>query len=141
MKVDDSGAGLLHVTAGWVSLEYGRRKSFVPAGALCATRPGIGPGTPYCTDAPEDFQAALNQLDFAGGGAEALTRLLSQSRRRDLLTLWHLLSRLKENDRARIYDRMAVLSAPPNDINRDGILRLDEHMLKRWKDHLEPSFW
>ena len=46
MKVDDSGAGLLRVTLGWVSLDWGGRESLVPAGANCRTRPGSGPGTP-----------------------------------------------------------------------------------------------
>ncbi|MBI3667080.1 MAG: hypothetical protein HY236_12815, partial [Acidobacteria bacterium] len=64
LEVDASGAGLLRVTSGWVGFEREGRESFVPAGALCATRPGIGPGTPYFEDASEKFRAALAKLDF-----------------------------------------------------------------------------
>src|SRR4029077_20628692 len=53
MKTDESGSGLLRVTAGWVALEWKDRESLVPAGASCRTRSGDGPGTPYFNDAPE----------------------------------------------------------------------------------------
>ena len=47
LEVDDHGDGLLHVTSGWVALQLKDRESMVPAGASCATRPGVGPGTPF----------------------------------------------------------------------------------------------
>ena len=53
------GASLLHVTSGWVALQLKDRESMVPAGAACATRPGIGPGTPYFEDASQTFRTAL----------------------------------------------------------------------------------
>jgi len=39
LTVDDSGAGLVTVTFGWVGFEWQGRESFVPAGAVCVTRP------------------------------------------------------------------------------------------------------
>src|SRR6185295_5691826 len=47
LTVDETGAGLLRVSSGWVGLEHGGRESFVPRGAACASRPGHAPGTPY----------------------------------------------------------------------------------------------
>src|ERR1051325_8117244 len=64
LEVDDEGAGLLHVTSGWVALQLKDRESMVPAGATCATRPGVGPGTPYFDDATEVFRRALWRLDL-----------------------------------------------------------------------------
>ncbi len=52
LQVDPSGAGLVRVTAGWVGFEYRGRESFIPEQAVCPTRPGVGPGTPYYEDAP-----------------------------------------------------------------------------------------
>src|SRR6185436_2070098 len=57
LEVDDTGNSLLHVTVGWVSMELNGRESAVPAGAACATRIGVGPGTPYFEDAPENLRS------------------------------------------------------------------------------------
>src|SRR6266403_1896492 len=64
LEVDKAGNSLLRVTLGWVALQLKDRESLVPAGAACATRPGVGPGTPYFEDASEKFRAALSKLDF-----------------------------------------------------------------------------
>jgi len=44
IQADEVGVGVLRVTEGWASLEWGGRESLVPAGALCRTRPSLGPG-------------------------------------------------------------------------------------------------
>src|SRR3989440_12169525 len=133
LEVDDAGRGLLHVTAGYVALEDGARESAVPAGAACLTKPGAGPGTPFFEDAPAAYVAALARYDFAGDRA-ALDTLLDGARPRDTLTLWHLLSRANDTDRARVYERLAALAPPPDGVTREGVLQLDRAMLDAWKD-------
>ncbi len=143
LKVDDAGAGLLRVMTGWVSLEHKGRVSFVPAGAMCATRKGFGPGTPYLADAPEAIRAALARLDFERlspeARAAALGVVLAEARKDDALTLWHLLSRTEGQERSRVYDRLAALAPPPPGVTRDGVLRGDQGMLDQWLDYHEPS--
>ncbi|HEX9761086.1 MAG TPA: hypothetical protein VGA40_09215, partial [Candidatus Acidoferrales bacterium] len=63
LAVDAAGAGFLHVISGWVAFETEGRESFIPEGAMCTTRPGPGPGTPYFEDAPAELIAALESLD------------------------------------------------------------------------------
>ncbi|MDQ3473230.1 MAG: zf-HC2 domain-containing protein [Acidobacteriota bacterium] len=145
LEVDDQGASLLRVTSGWVALQLRDRESVVPAGAACATRPGIGPGTPYFEDASQTFRAALAKLDFDNGTAQAtdnavLKEILSEARVRDTLTLWHLLYRVGGNDRALVYDHLAALTPPPRGVTREGVLQLDEKMLRLWKGHLD-NIW
>ena len=145
LEVDDTGGSLLHVTSGWVALQLKDRESMVPAGAACATRPGIGPGTPYFEDSSEIFRKALAKLDFEPQDTEwskipALDLVVMESRPKDTLTLWHLISRVQGTDRGRVYDRMAQLSPPPAGVTRDGILNLDETMMKLWKESLE-NIW
>lgn len=145
LEVDDEGGSLLRVTSGWVALELKDRESIVPAGAACATRPGIGPGTPYFEDASEIFRKALSHLDFEPHDKEwskipALTLVLMQSRPRDTLTLWHLLSRVDEADRLLVYERLAALALPPEGVTQEGILQLDSQMLKLWQDKLETTW-
>ena len=139
LEVADDGAGLLRVLTGWVGFEYRGNESFVPSGALCATRPGVGPGTPYYEDAPADLVHALGVLDFgpSAARAEALRGALAAARRDDALSLWHLLARRESPDRGLVYDRMAVLVPPPPGVTRDGVIRGDHDMLDRWWEALD----
>lgn len=145
LEVDEAGASLLRVTAGWVALQLRDRESVVPAGAACATRPGIGPGTPYFEDASPSFRTALTRLDFDSSASQAgdnslLKGLLAESRVRDTLTLWHLLYRVNSNDRVLVYERLSTLAPPPEGVTREGVLQLDETMLRLWKGHLD-NIW
>jgi len=124
-------------------LELENRESFVPAGAACETQPSLGPGTPYFEDASNVFRQSLKTVDFdpdANTRSAALVWILDQARPRDTLTLWHLLARVEGEDRARVYDTMAILSPPPPDVTREGILALDQKMLDAWRDSLE-TMW
>lgn len=145
LEVDDAGASLLRVTSGWVALQLRDRESAVPAGAACATRPGIGPGTPYFEDASQTFRTALTKLDFesdVSSGAETspLKQVITESRVRDTLTLWHLLYRVNASDRVLVFERLAALAPPPNGVTREGVLSLDETMLRLWKGELD-NIW
>src|SRR4029077_10748441 len=121
---------------GWVGFKLNGHESFIPAGALCLTRPKIGPGTPYMEDASASFRSALSRFDF-GSPTPAernalLGILLVGARKDDAMTLWHLLSRVSDADRPGVYDRLAELSPPPTGVTREGILRLDRSMLDAW---------
>jgi hypothetical protein len=138
LAVDETGAGLVQVSSGWVGFEHGGRESFVPRGAACATRPGKGPGTPYYEDASAELRRALAEVDFgpADARADALRKVLATARPKDALSLWHLLARLDGADRAAVYDRMAELVAPPDGVTREGVLAGDRQMLDRWWEAL-----
>ena len=140
LHVDDSGAGLLRTTMGWVGFKLNGHESFIPAGAVCATRPKIGPGTPYFEEATPAFRDALARFDFAENTpAERSTLLgiiLVDARKRDALPLWHLLARVSDADRPGVYDRLAALAPPPAGVTREGILRLDRQMLDSWWNSL-----
>jgi len=153
LEVDNDGNSILHVTLGWVSLQLTDRESSVPAGAACAMKRGVGPGTPYFDDASEPFRTALSKFDFADNQSDktaALAVVLSEARPRDVMTLWYLLLRVSAFDRASVYDRMTTLVTPPQDVTREGVLNLNPKMIDRWRAQLsirsEPlcekhSFW
>lgn len=136
LNSDEDGSGLLQVTRGWVSFQWKGLESLVPAGASCRTRPQLGPGIPYFDDAPESLKQALQMFGFEKSGNDALSVILSESRVRDTLTLWHLLSRVEGADRERVYDRIAALTPVPANVTRRQALRLDPETLKRWKEEL-----
>jgi predicted anti-sigma-YlaC factor YlaD len=136
LHTDEAGSGLLQVTKGWVSFQWRGLESLVPAGASCRTRPLVGPGIPYFDDASQSMRQALESFGFEKAGSAALNVILAEARVRDTLTLWHLLSRVEVEDRARVYDRIASLTPVPAGVSRDQALKLDPETLKRWKEEL-----
>src|SRR5256886_2231664 len=94
---------ILRTTMGWVGFKLNGHESFIPAGAVCATRPKIGPGTPYFEEATPAFRDALGRFDSAENtSAERGTLLgiiLADASKNDALTLWHLLARVSDEDR------------------------------------------
>lgn len=136
VTVGTDGAGELRMTSGWAALEFKGRESLVPAGAICRTRPGAGPGTPYFEDAPAALKRAVDDFDAGKDEGTALDVVLNESRIRDTLTLWHLLSRVDGADRVRVYDRITAVVPPPAPVSRDQILALDADALRKWREEL-----
>ena len=136
LSSDEDGSGLLRVTKGWVSFQWNGLESLVPAGASCETRPHAGPGVPYFDDATDAMKHALATLGLEKSEGDRLNVILSESRLRDTLTLWHLLSRVGVVDRARVYDRIAALTPVPAGVTREKALELDPSTLTRWREEL-----
>ena len=140
LQVDEHGEGLLRVTSGWVGLERDGRAVYVPEGAVCPTRHDAGPGTPRYDDAPSGYGEALGLLDFGSPDdarrAAAYELVLGSARRKDAMTLWHLLVSGTPQERGQVYDRLASLAPPPRDVTRDQILAGDRLALERWWDQL-----
>jgi predicted anti-sigma-YlaC factor YlaD len=136
VTVGKDGAGELRMTTGWAALEFKGRQSLVPAGAICRTKPGAGPGTPYFEDASSALKGAVDGFDTGTDAGRALDVILNEARIRDTLTLWHLLSRVSAADRVRVYERIAAFVPPPAPLQRDQILALDADALRKWREEL-----
>ena len=144
IEVNRDGIGRLNVESGWVAFELNGRESFVPADATCETRPSVGPGTPHYEDAPPELIASLRRFDFENGGGPELAIVLSNARKADAFTLWHLLARTAGEARSSVYDHLASLVPAPTGVTREGIVRLDRDMLDLWWNALgldDASWW
>lgn len=133
LAVDDNGDGELRVTLGYVALEHGERQAFIPAGAVCLTRRGAGPGTPFVNDAGVELQAALKRFDFEPGAASTvLPWILAQVRSEDAVTLWHLLARTEGPAREAVYAALVRYHLPPAGVTKEGILAGNAGMRREW---------
>jgi FecR protein len=148
LQVDDSGAGMVRTSLGWVGFKLNGRESFIPAGAACATRPKVGPGTPYFEDASAEFRSALARFDFEDTTSQQrghdVAIVLSEARKSDALTVWHLLARVDDQQRVLAYDRLSQFVPPPASVTKNGIMRLDQPMLDLWWNELgfdDISVW
>ena len=141
LNVDDKGDGILRVSMGWVAFQIGDREAFIPAGATCVTRKRGGPGIPYFEDAPEALRRGVER--FERGDAASLNALLAAARPRDGLTLWHLLTRVPEQDRGAVFDRFRDLVQLPPALSRDAVLHRDPQAIDQcWNAlDLENTGW
>ena len=142
LDVDDRGNGVLFVRSGQVELRGYGRSAIVVAGTIAQMRTGEGPGTPYDSTESQTFRADLATIDFGTDGERraALDRVLAGSSARSTITLWHLLPRVSTEERALVYDRLAMIAAPPSGVDRDAVLRLDNGALRQWRSALEPRW-
>jgi hypothetical protein len=108
----------------------------VPAGASAPTRPELGPGTPVFDDATARLRQALLDFDFGAGDDAALDVVVAEARERDTLTLWHLMSRVEVDQRARVFDRIVALTPLPAGVDRDRVLALDPDAMRHWREEL-----
>jgi anti-sigma factor RsiW len=136
LDVDPDGGGTVRVTQGWVALEWANRASLVPAGASARTRPSIGPGTPVFDDATDALRRALGEFDFGIAKGPALAVVLAESRERDTLTLWHLMSRVADAERVTVFERLVSLTPLPDGVTRERALALDADTMRRWREEL-----
>lgn len=128
LSVDRSGNGFLTVQTGWVAFQLGDIESFIPAGAACRTTPAGGPGSPFFEDASAAFRNALEEFERSGE-RKMLNHILAEARPRDGLTLWHLLARVGETERAAVFDRFAQLVPLPAGVARDNAIARDRTTL------------
>ena len=143
LKVDKDGVGLVQVSIGWVAFENDGRESFIPATAACVTRPGKGPGIPYYEDASKVLIEAVHRFDV-DADQPAIGVILAEARQRDALTLWHLLRRVPDADRGRVFDRLAQFITLPAGITRAGVVAGDPKMIDSLWDTLDlgnTSWW
>ena len=123
--------------SGYVALERDGGESIVPAGAIALTKKGKGLGTPFAEKSSAEFQKALYNFDFAGGGSAALQTIIKESKVYDSLTLWHLLSRTPRDEREKVFAALVSHVKPPAGVTREGVLRLDKKMLDVWWTEIE----
>ena len=141
LQVDARGDGMLRVTQRLGGPRTGRPRHLHPGGS--GVRDAHGSRARHAAlrrCARPGYGEALMILDFAPAAdprrADALDLVLSTARRRDALTLWHLLTRGSGEERERVYDRLAALAPPPDGVTRDLVLAGNRLALDRWWDSL-----
>ncbi len=136
LEVDKEGNSKLHVTSGYVALERDGRESIVPFGAMAITKKGKGIGTPFYEDVSAQFQKALYSFDFENGAEKSIKTILDESREKDTLTLWHLISRTKGVERKQVFEKLSKFVKLPEGITKEGVMNLDKKMLGEWRKEI-----
>ena len=128
LHVESGGYGTVYVTSGWVEFETSSRSVIIPAGAEAVTRPELGPGTPYFSDATPALKIAVSGFDSHPKDdsvrAMALESVLANARSHDALTLLSLLNRVPLPKRAVVLDRLVAFVPIPDGYSREAVLNL-----------------
>jgi FecR protein len=142
LTVDESGDGFLTVETGWVAFQFQGKEAFIPAGAACRTSVRRGPGIPFFQNSSSDFRDALHRYE-SSGDRSALKSVLNDARPEDGLTLWHLMTRVSDQDRPAVFDRYTVLVKLPPSVNRERALARDRETLDEcWNAlNLDSAEW
>jgi hypothetical protein len=136
LTVEADGMTRIHVTSGWVSLETKDRSTFIPAGAVAYAHPVLGPSIPINDDATDALRAAALQRDVD------VDVILKEARKKDALTVWHLISRVPEGaGRERVVTRLEELVPRPDGVTRDAVLHGDKAALERWRKETASTGW
>jgi hypothetical protein len=143
MHAEPGGYGTVHVTSGWIKFEDSERNITVPAGGEAVTRPGIGPGTPYFSDAAPQFKLAIARFDThrgdAGVRAAAVDQIVAESRPRDAFTLLNLLHEVPAGEGGRILDRLSSFVPIPSGYTREDVLAFRMPAMNAYWDAVRDS--
>lgn len=139
LAVDSVGNSRLVVTDGWVEFADHGRMSLIPAGFSAASRRGAGVGTPVADRAPAALVTAVDALDrSAMANDSALGVVLALAEKRDAVTLWHVLGSWRGSDdqRRRVYDKLAAMVPPPTVNATFDAVQRDPWAMKLWWEEL-----
>ena len=131
LSVDEQASTLIQVKSGWVLMEYKNRRILLCAETTCISDSSKGLGVPVSNEASSTFKESLYKLDFENSSKNELAILLSEAKKKDLITLFHLLKHLDNESRGMIYDRISLLFKMPQRITREGIVHGDKDMMGR----------
>jgi len=131
ISVDKNLTTLLRVKSGWVLMENGIKKSILPAGTSCYSDIAKGIGTPFSDSASETFKQALHKIDFESAKPNEFEVVIQESRREDLISLFHLILRGDKLVREKVFTRIAELAIIPSQVTKESIVNGDKEMLGR----------
>lgn len=96
---------------------------------------------PYFSQTARPQPQALERFDFSGGGSSSISEVLAEADLYDMVSLWHLLSRVPKTDRGAVFDELSKFVGPPAGVTREGIIALDKNMLEVWLEAVEAAWF
>jgi hypothetical protein len=127
----------VEVLSGWVQLENSTGEILVPAGAVSEMEPYREPLVLVYADAAPAFRDAVRELErsTSGSNAAALENTVRLARRRDVLTLLHLIER-RTDGWERLVERAAELAPPRSDDLLQRVRHGDHSAVWKWMSEL-----
>jgi len=131
------GDSRIEVMGGILEVNLENDFVYVIRNYISETRLGARPGVPYNKNASPELVEELKNLQYKNGGFESLTKIINAAKEYDIITLWHLYTRVELTERELIYGKMNEYFAVPSGIEKREIINLDRVKLKQWFDDIQ----
>jgi len=137
LQTDGSGNSTIELIDGWLQLISGETEFIFPGEYNLKILNGAGAGLPFHTSSTSGFINLLEEYIFGRKNDKYLNMIIESSSANDGITLWNLFRIVKHGQRQVVYDKLYELFTHPDEINKEGILTLDEDMLYVWLEEIE----
>ncbi|OGU55371.1 MAG: hypothetical protein A2V66_04150 [Ignavibacteria bacterium RBG_13_36_8] len=137
LTVDDVGNNRIEIFEDLVEVTLESKIIPLAANYICEIKKNGEVSVPYHKDAGLVLRQELKNFQYYNGGRSSLSAILSAATEFDALSLWYLLSLTSVYDRLAVYDKLYSFYPVPKGVTQDGIMRLDDLMLRLWWDEIE----
>ncbi len=137
VQVDKRGNSVIGLEAGWLRVGSSRNVTIFPNHYSLRILNGGGVSIPYYSNSESDLIYLLEEYLFNGKRGTTLNKIIELSTKKETITLWSLLQRVKPKHRSAAYDKLYELVPHPNSIEKKEILNLDPDALQGWLEEIE----
>jgi hypothetical protein len=139
VDVDKRGNTVVRLQAGRLRVNSSRDIIIFPKHYSIRILKGGGVGIPYYTDSESALGQLLEEYLFNGKRGTTLNKILNLSTKKEAITLWNLLQRVKPKHKIEVYEKLYELVPHPNSIMKNNILNLEQNALQSWLEEIEWS--
>jgi RNA polymerase sigma-70 factor (ECF subfamily) len=137
VQVDKRGNSIVRLEAGRLRVLSDKYIIVFPKHYSIRILKGGGVGAPYYSDSESDISHLLEEYLFNGKKGITLNKIIKLSTRKEAITLWNLLHRVKPKHKGAVYDKLYELVPHPDSITKNDILNLDQDPLRIWLEEIE----
>jgi hypothetical protein len=137
VKVDKRGNTVVKLQAGRLRVHSSRDVIIFPKHYSIRILKGGGVSIPYYTESESVISSLLDKYLFNGKMGTTLNKILNISTRKESITLWNLLQRVKPKHKNAVYDKLYELVPHPDAIMKSSALNLDQMALQKWLEEIK----
>jgi len=134
LQVLNDGTSKISVESGWLTMDVNDFQSYIPKNYSCVISKGRYV-IPFSSSTNSDFEKLM--VGFTGVNDPSIGAILSLAKKKDAISLWHLLQLVSSEDRFVVFDRLNELVPTPTGVTKQGIQALNKDMLTQWRQEIE----
>ena len=139
VRIDKRSNTVIRLEAGRLRVHSGRNVTIFPKHYSIRILKGGGVGIPYYSDSDSVFSHLLEKYLFSGRRGTTLNKIIELSSKKECVTLWNLLQRVRPKQKSAVYEKLYELVPHPDSITKNELLNLDQDPLRIWLDEIEWS--
>jgi len=139
VQVDKRGNSVIELEAGWLVVSSGNNVIIFPKNYSLRILNGGGVSIPYYSNSGSNLKALLEEYLFNGKRGLILNGIIELSTKKESITLWNLLQRVKPKHRSTVYEKLYALVPHSDSVTKNDLLDLAQDPLQIWFEEIEWS--